>query len=246
VKKKNLKQEKSNIFFADFNSSSDILAEAFRMLRLHIDCLFENVKESDPAKTILITSALQSEGKTTIACNLAVACAGSGLKTLLIDGDLKNPSVHRAFKCERKPGISDILLGDITESYPIHNSEYKNLHILTAGKSIAQSTELLASAASTEFLNIIRKKYQLIIIDSPPIGLVSDAGILAGKVDKTYLVVRSGKTNRRTVEKAVETLTKLGVLISGIIMSRCSFKSNKYMYYSEYPAYYSRYYRDES
>lgn len=241
--KKDTKGKRINL--ANFGSSDDILTEAFRMLRLYVDSIIEECADSDSGASILITSALQSEGKTTVSCNLALACASSGIKTLLIDGDLRNPNVHRAFEMDKEPGLSGYLLKEITGELPVRPSVHKNLSILTAGRSIKQSTELLASSAASDLIKTLRSQFQLVIVDSPPIGLVSDAGILASKVNNTYLVVRAGKTSRRVVEKAVETFWKLGAEISGIILSRFNVKSNRYLYYSDYPSYYSSYYRED-
>lgn len=239
--------KRSSIFLADFGSSDSVLSEAFRMLRLHVDCQVEKHRTAESGTTVLVTSAVQGEGKTTIACNLALACAGSGTNTLLIDADLRNPNVHKAFGFERKPGLSDVLLrSETAEPTPIRSTNYAHLSVMTAGKSIHQSTELLGTPVLDSLLTDLKRKFSLIILDSPPLGLVADAGIISTKVQNTYLVVRAGKTNRRTVEKTAQTLWKLGTEISGIVLSRCNIKRNRYLYYSAYPAYYTKYYHEDA
>ncbi len=236
---------KEPIHVVDFESSESILTEAFRMLRLHVDCLIDKFKNDPIGVSILITSAVQGEGKTTIACNLAMACASSGMDTLLIDADMRNPNVHRAFNCEKSPGLSDYLLKGTDSPFPVTTTKHPKLTILTAGKSINRSTELLGTPSLAKLLDEARRRYQLVILDSPPIGLVADAGILASRVQGNYLIVRAGKTNRRTVEKTAHTLWKLGADITGIILSRCNIRKNRYLYYAEYPGYYSNYYRED-
>ena len=235
-----------NIKIADFSSSSDIMAEAFRMLRLHVDCLLDNAKNQELGISMLVTSAIQNEGKTTVASNLAVACANSGIETLLIDGDTRNPFVHKSFKCIRIPGLSDALLDDQMLTPNIQATDQEHLSLLTSGRSVSQSSELLSSVSFSGMLNHLRKKFQLIIVDSPPIGLVADAGIIATKVQHVYLVVRSGKTNRRTIEKAAQTIIKLGAELTGVVMTRCDIRKDRYHYYAAYPGYYSRYYHEDA
>ncbi|MCD4653437.1 CpsD/CapB family tyrosine-protein kinase [bacterium] len=240
------RESRRDIYLANFDSTDDRIAEAFRMLRLHLDCLHEESKDSNKALTLLVTSALPSEGKTTVACNLALSSAYSGFKTLLIDGDTRNPFVHYAFGCERVPGLTDMLLSDKNEAPHIVTTQHANLSLLSAGRSVRKSSELLISKAFTELLDNARKKYHLIVLDSPPIGLVADAGIIAGKTDHLYLIVRSGKTNKRTVGKAVQTLRKLGVEITGVVLTRCDLSKNRYLYHTDYPGYYSTYYSDNN
>jgi capsular exopolysaccharide synthesis family protein len=234
----------TSIYLADFGTSDDVLTEAFRMLRLHVDCLLEDTKNQSGGTAILITSAVQGEGKTTVACNLALACAGTGIDTLLIDADMRNPNVHKAFNLERSPGLSDVLLNHQNMPLQAVKTNYDNLWILTAGKSVHRSTELLGTPVLTDLMKQAANRYKLVILDSPPLGLVADAGLLATRVQGVYLVVRAGKTNRRTVEKTVGTLHKLGAEIKGIIMSRCNFRKNRYLYYADYPGYYSTYYKE--
>lgn len=240
------KISRKSINLADFTQSDNILTEAFRMLRLHVDCQIDKNKDSGSGTLVLITSAVQGEGKTTVACNLALACASSGTDTLLIDADLRNPNVHKAFGLDRRPGLADLLLdGKDVNAGKFNSTGHPHLSVLTAGKSLHQSTELLGTPFLEEILNSLKNRFRLIILDSPPLGYVADAGIISTKVNSTYLVVRAGKTNRRTVEKTAQTLRKLGAEISGIILSRCNVRKNRYLYYTDYPAYYTKYARED-
>ncbi len=242
--KKESKTDKK-VHVADFDSAEDSMAEAFRMLRLHLDHLLDKHSLDSKGKTLLITSALPNEGKTTVASNLSLAAASSGRKTLLIDSDCKNPFVHKAFNCPRSPGLTDYLL-DHPETGPVMSSNiHENLKVLSAGRKVKQSHELLLSKDFDVMMARFKQHYDLIVLDSPPIGMVADAGIIASKVNHIYMAVRTGKTSFKTIEKATQSLMKLGVNIDGVIMTRCNLKKNKYYYYSNYPGYYSNYYNSD-
>jgi capsular exopolysaccharide synthesis family protein len=229
----------------DFDSTRDPLAEAFRMLRLQIEATIDEDSEESIGSTILITSALQSEGKSTIACNLAEVCAIAGISTLLIDTDLRRPVLHKVFQVDRQPGMTDILMDDNPEFVPISPTRINNLSIIPAGRSLKHTTEILGSPAFNRFVDKLRKQFKLIIFDSPPAGIVADAGVLARKVDAVFVVIRSGLTNSRTVEKTVRNLRDLGAKIRGVILSRINPRKSHYYYKHYYPQYYSRYYYDE-
>ncbi len=214
------------------------------MLRLQVEAGFGGLSE-EHASTVLITSSLQSEGKTTIACNLAVACAVARIPTLLIDTDIRKPMVHRAFNLDRTPGLTDAMMQDIAALPQVMPTEYPFLSVITAGKHSRHSNEILGSPAFSACLQQLKKEFRFIVLDSPPTALVSDAGVLASKVDSIYMVVHAGKTNRRTVEKAIRALRDIGGNVKGIIMSRCDTRRDRYYYYHYYPSYYSRYYREE-
>ncbi len=228
----------------DFDSSSEPLGEAFRMLRLQIEAALDSSTRKR-SSTILITSSVQSEGKTTVSCNLARVCAIAKVPTLLMDADFRKPMVHEAFGIHRKPGITDLLLEDIPDSIPIQPIEDCNLSVLPAGKSIKHTTEILGSPAFDNLLEKLRNRFKLIIIDSPPAGIVSDAGVLARKVEAIYIVVRAGSTNSRLVEKTIRSLKDLGGNVKGIIMSRIDARRDRYYYHHYYPQYYSKYYRSD-
>lgn len=241
------KEEKtSGVRLFDFDSSSEPLGEAFRMLRLQIEAALDTPTTQKHASIILITSSVQSEGKTTVASNLARICAIAKVPTLLLDADFRKPMVHEAFGINRKPGITDLLLEDIPDSIPIQPIEDCDLSVLPAGKSIKHTTEILGSPAFDNLLEKLKTRFKLIIIDSPPAGIVSDAGVLARKVDAIYVVVRAGHTNSRLVEKTIRNIRDLGGNVKGIIMSRIDARRDRIYYHHYYPQYYSKYYKEES
>jgi capsular exopolysaccharide synthesis family protein len=198
MKSKNKQSRKPGIDLVDFDSTRDPLAEAFRMLRLHIEMSME--EDSNRGTVIMITSSVQSEGKTMISSNLSKICAIARIPTLLIDCDLRRPMVHNVFDIPRSPGITDFLLEDFPESIPIVSSIVGHLSIIPAGKYIKHSTEMLSSPSFSKFLEKMRQQYKLIIIDTSPAGIVADSGVIAKKVDAIFMVIRVGYTNSRTVE----------------------------------------------
>lgn len=238
------KKRERSIQLVDFDSTKDSLAEAFRMLRLQIEASIDS--DSKPiGSTILITSCIQGEGKTTIASNLAEVCAIAHIPTLLIDADLRKPMIHQVFDVPRSPGITDLLMDDHPSSIPIIPTLVSDLSIIPAGRAMKHTTEILGSPAFVRFVENLKQQYKLIIIDSPPAGIVADAGVLARKVDAIYLVVRAGHTNSRAVEKTVKNLRELGGNVRGVILSRVDVRRDRYYYYHYYPHYYSKYYDEE-
>ncbi len=232
-----------NIFLVDYETTTDPVAEAFRMLRLQIQTSMGPAQNGD-ARVILVTSALEKEGKTTIACNLAQMCAIAHIPTLLIDTDLRKPAIHNAFNIPRTPGITDELLSDDQSGPPIVETLIPNLHVLPAGKFTKHTTEVLGSPPFRRILSNLKKRYSLIILDTPPAGVVADVGVLVKKVDAIYLVIRAGATKIRTVKQVVRTLRDLGGNVQGIILSRINPRRDKYYYYHNYPNYYSSYYQE--
>lgn len=245
MSKRHKKDNRRETFLVDYDTGSDPLAEAFRMLRLQIQTAIKSSHGDTRGKIILITSSVAQEGKTTTACNLAQMCAIAHIPTVLIDADLRKPSVHRAFSLPRSPGISDMLLSGNPDDIPVTATLVPNLSIITAGEHTRHTTEVLGSPPFYKFLSELRNRYSLIIIDSPPAGVVSDVGVLVDKVDAVYIVIRAGLTKVRTVKQVVRTLRDLGGNLQGAIMSRIDPKRDRYYYYYNYPTYYSSYYRDD-
>ena len=238
------KNKDGSIQLVDFDSTKDPLAEAFRMLRLQIEASIDADGQMK-SSTILITSVVQGEGKTTIASNLAEVCAIAHIPTLLLDADLRKPMVHQVFDIPRTPGVTDILMDDNPASIPVIPTLVSDLSLIPAGRPMKHTTEILGSPAFIRFMEKLKSQFKLIIIDSPPVGIVADAGVLARKVDGIYLVVRAGHTNSRAVEKTVKNLKDLGGNVRGIILSRVNARRDRYYYYHYYPHYYSKYYADD-
>lgn len=209
-----------------------IPSEAFRALRTRIQ--FTRV-DANSFKTLLITSSAPSEGKTMISGNLAGSMAQAGKKTIIVDCDLRKPRMHNFFKTNRFPGVVDYLFGQTTFEEILRQSEIPDLHYITAGTIPPNPSEILGSDKMRDFLEMLKGKYDLVIIDSPPIIAVSDSEILSQFVDATMLVVSANTTELELMEKALGIIKKEGINFIGIVL-------NNFVYKSTYGSYYKYYY----
>ena len=175
-------------------------AEAFRSLRSNIQ--FAGVDK--PIRSLLITSPGPEEGKTTVAANLAMVVAQSGKQVLLIDADMRKPRIHHLMNISNDLGLSDVFLRPSSElSGILQRMKGEFLFVLPSGKTPPNPAELLASEKMGQFLEMWQKKYDLVIIDSPPVGVVTDPVILAARVDATLLVIEPNKTHLGAAQHAV-------------------------------------------
>jgi capsular exopolysaccharide synthesis family protein len=213
-----------------------IPSEAFRALRTRIQ--FSRVN-TESLKSILITSSAPQEGKTTIAVNLAGSFAQSKKKVLLIDCDLRKPSVHKLFEANRTPGLIDYLIGNAKFDEVLTVSKLSNLNYITAGTIPPNPAEMLDSQEMRNFLKQMRGQYDLVILDSPPIIAVTDSEILTSMVDGTMLVVSSGNTEIEMMERSVELIRRENTQFLGTVLNNFSYKSGYGSYYKYY-YYYSR------
>ena len=224
-------RKKKPLLMAD--SLSSPLAESFRDLRTNI--MFSQADRK--LKSILVTGTEISEGKTTVCGNLAFAFALSGKRVLLIDCDLRRPSQHRMFSTKRTPGLSDYLAGvepDVdTLTQP---TMHENLFILSAGNKTPSPNELLGSNKMTELVERLEGEWDYVILDSPPLVLLSDATLVSRAVDGILMVVRVGYTNRNLL-KEVQKLDHLRQRLLGVAIIGPSDKTG----YGKYGRYYGRY-----
>jgi tyrosine-protein kinase Etk/Wzc len=213
-----------------------IPSEAFRALRTRIQ--FSRIN-TESLKTILITSSAPQEGKTTIAVNLAGSFAHSKKKILLIDCDLRKPSVHKLFDKDKVPGLIDYLIGNAKLDEILNKSEISNLHYITSGTIPPNPAEMLDSQEMRTFLKKLRDQFDLIILDSPPIIAVTDSEILTSMVDGTVLVVSSENTEIEMMERSVELIRRENTQFLGTVLNNFSYKAGYGSYYKYY-YYYSR------
>jgi capsular exopolysaccharide synthesis family protein len=216
-----------------FDSPNHAFSEAFRSLRASM--LLQD-KNKEP-QTFLIASATPGEGKTMISCNLGVAFANSGMKTLLIDVDLRKPMVsRRIFGKEERPGIVEFLKGKATFDEIVRPTGIENYYVITAGKHVSNPAELLRKNVLQPLIATAMKSFEKIIIDSPPVLPVSDALILAGDVQTVCFTVRSGKTHWMAVKKACDALAEAGKEPAGIILNGIQERhhAQHYYYYGNY------------
>ncbi|HEY7751157.1 MAG TPA: polysaccharide biosynthesis tyrosine autokinase [Ignavibacteriaceae bacterium] len=226
----------SEFSFVVHRRPESIPSEAFRALRTRIQ--FSRIRK-ESLKTILVTSSAPQEGKTTIAINLAGSFAQSQKRTLLIDCDLRKPAMHKIFKADRVPGLIDHLTGNAELKDVIKKSEIPNLEFITSGTIPPNPAEMLDSKEMRMFLNDLRKSYDLIVIDSPPIIAVADSEILSSMVDGTVLIVSADTTEIELMRRSVELLMRENTQFLGAVLNNFSYKSGYGSYYKYY-YYYSR------
>ncbi len=203
---------------ATINDPASAIAESYRTLRANISML----GPEDTRRVLLFVSAIPEEGKTYTSLNTAAVLAQQGQSTLLVDVDLRRPSLHKALfgpgECPR--GLTDIFSGNAALKDVIKSTHVENLHFLPAGTRAPNPAELLTSADLGALVRELGVRYDRVVFDSAPINAVSDTLILAPHVDQTILVVRSGKTPRRVVLRAVGLLRKAGAKLAGFVLNR--------------------------
>lgn len=210
------------------------LVESYRNIR---SSLLYMPLEGERPRTLLITSAIPNEGKSTIAQNLALVMAFAGMKTLLIDCDLRRGQIHDSFSLPREPGFTGVLAGDVPWREAIKTTAVENLYLLPRGRNVPQPSELLINPATDEFLKEIYPEFDYIIIDSSPLLAADDTASLAPKIDAVLFVVRLAFTPAKMTRKALEILEKRQANIPGLILNFVDTKSPEFVYY-QYPEYY--------
>lgn len=201
-------------------------AESYRILRTNI--MYSSFDKK--IKRILVTSSEPGEGKSTTSGNLALAFAQDEKKVILIDCDLRKPSLHKKFRISNNRGLSDVIIDrDKLNKCIQKRTEY--LDILTAGKIPPNPSEMLGSQAMSSLLDELSNVYDVIILDSPPVLAVTDAQILSTKVDGTVLVVRAEKTKKDTVLAAKGVLDKVNANILGTVLNGGDKNKDNYYYY---------------
>jgi capsular exopolysaccharide synthesis family protein len=207
-------------------NSKSISAEAYKTLRTNI----QYSSFDKEIKTILVTSTIPGEGKSTIAGNLALSFAQQDKKVLVIDCDLRKPALHKMFKLSNFKGLSDVIVGNSDLEKAMYNYR-DNFDILTSGKIPPNPSEILASNAMTMLLEKLKTMYDIIIIDSAPLQAVTDAQIISNKVDGTLLVIRAGLTKREAILQAKELLNQVNAKILGVVLNGAENNSEKHYYY---------------
>jgi succinoglycan biosynthesis transport protein ExoP len=220
-------------------------AEGFRTVRAAISL----VHKSDKFKVLSFTSTIPSEGKSLVTSNLAIVTAQTGVKTLLIDADLRRPSIHKAFQMQSPVGISAYLTGQVTDvDEIIHKTEVPNLDILCCGAVPDNPSELVGSKKMGELLNAVRDKYDRVFVDCPPVSAVSDPLMVAARTDGIVFVTKFNKIRRDHARRTVQRIQDAGVFILGNVINDIDFEGKDSYYYSYYyyqNRYYASYYSNE-
>lgn len=219
-----------------FNKEYESFNEAYNLLRTNLQYSFTGDKES---KVILITSAEQGDGKSTVSFNLANKLSDLGKKVLLIDIDIRKPSQHKKFNISNLWGLTDILVGEC-EINQAKQTISENLSVITAGKKVPIISELISSREFKTIINKLREDYDYIIIDSAPINVISDAIGILGEIDGVILVARYRKTKKRSVYNVCKKINQANGKILGVVFNGVELNSNSYYYYY----YQNNYYKD--
>lgn len=203
-----------------------IASESYRTLRTNLQ--YSSFDEN--YKVIVVTSSEPGEGKSTTAGNLALSIAQGDKKVALIDCDLRKPSLHKKFGLSNTAGLSDVIVGK--ENISIVGHRYNNnLTVLTSGKIPPNPSEMLGSKSMKALIEALKKVFDYVILDTPPVQAVTDAQILSTRADGTLLVIRAEKTKKDSVINSVNLLKKVNANIIGTILNGVDAKSGSYYYY---------------
>ena len=219
------------------------MSESYRALRTSL--LLTSV--GAPPKTIVITSALPQEGKTTTSINTATVLAQKGTRVLLIDADLRRPSIHKMLGMGPRAGLSNVLTGGTTlQDATVRSTLLPNLFILPAGTPPPNPAELLASSQMMDLLAELREQYDHIVVDTPPTLSVTDAVVLSTRADAVVLVIRSGQTTKPALRRSRDILAQVNARVAGVLLNAVDLDSPDYYYYYEYQGKYGQRYYDEN
>lgn len=203
------------------------IAEQYRTVRTNIQ--FSSV--DNELRTLVVTSAGPSEGKSTTTANLAVVFAQQGKRVLIIDSDLRKPTVQYTFRIDNYLGLSNVLTKQTSLDEAVKPTSQANLWVLPSGPIPPNPSELLGSKGMIALLQVVQEQYDIIILDSPPVLAVTDAQVLANVVDGVVLVVSSGKTEIDSAKKAKELLDSAKAKILGVVLNNKKAQDSQYYYY---------------
>ena len=205
-----------------------VVSEQFKTIRTNINF---SMPDKD-LKTLLITSSTPSEGKSTVSSNVAVVFAQEGKRVLLVDADMRKPTVHHTFKLNNTRGLANVLTRQATIDEVIYESDIDGLQVVTSGPIPPNPAELLTSQTMKYVMQDLASQYDVVIFDAPPILSVTDSQILSNKCEGTILVVNSGVAEKAEVIKAKEALLASQANILGVVMN--NFKLERDHYYYQY------------
>lgn len=223
------------------NDSRSALAEAYRQLRTSI--LLSTAGHAP--KSLLVTSSVPSEGKTTTAVNTAISLAQTGAKVLIIDADMRRPRLHGIFQVSNEHGLSSILSSQMEEDEMldiIQHDDESNLYLLPSGAVPPNPAELIGSEQMSRMLKIMEANFTHVVVDSPPIASFTDGVLISAMVDGVLLVVHSGKSSRQVIKRARQLLGEVGAKLFGVVLNNVNLRSqdNNYYYQNYYSSYYNR------
>jgi capsular exopolysaccharide synthesis family protein len=208
-------------------------AECLRAVRTNL--LFMSPEK--PLRTILVTSSGPQEGKTTTATALAVTMTTSGNRVLIVDADMRRPRIHRIFGVPNKEGLSSLILGEVALEDVVVATSIPNLFVLPCGPVPPNPAELLHTASFERLIASLGERFDRVILDSPPVGVVADAVVMATRVDGTLVVLKAGTTSRDVARQAVRQLRDVNAPVFGAVLNDLDLEDQKYGQYSYYYRY---------
>ncbi len=220
--------------------------EQYKLLRTNLEF---TVPEDEKCPVIGVTSSMRGEGKSTTAINLSYVLAEKGKKVLLIDGDLRIPSVAKKMDLPSSPGLTDLLMGKGAQISDFQSEMLKTWYILPSGDIPPNPSELLGSRRMVAILNDLKETFDYIIIDLPPVNIVSDAMSIASIITGLIVVIREDYTEKKELERCFRQLELSNVKVLGCVMNESKNgngsygKYRRYRYYKYYRNYYSHYYQ---
>ena len=250
LRKKSIKGSLISPMVTAFHVPRGTDAETFRLVRTSVLLLAKQHSK----KVFMLTSPSPSDGKSTVISNLAASMAQTGKQVLLVDADMRRPTIHKNFGTVRSLGLSDFLVGEEGFADCLCDSEQTGLTICPAGSRTSSPSELLESERFAEFMKHARESFDVVFLDVPPVLAVTDPAIIALHVDSCMLVVRIAKNNRMLVERAADILRDQGVSLDGVVINsrdgrRGGYGYSSYNYYGKkeygYVESYRRYYESD-
>jgi non-specific protein-tyrosine kinase len=204
------------------------VSEAYRTLRTNLD--FSSLDK--PIKTMLVTSAGPEEGKSTVLANLAVTTAQTGRKVILVDCDLRRPTLHHIFNLGKDTGLTTMVVDDAAmESPPLQDTGIEGLQLVSSGPLPPNPSELLGSRRMEEIIAAFLERADVVLFDAPPVVAVTDAAVLATKVDGVLLVINAGGTKRDYARAAKARLEKVSANLLGAVLNNVKFDVSLHRYY---------------
>ena len=208
------------------------VSEAYKAARTNLMFMLAG----EGCKRVVFTSANASEGKTTTCINLAITFAQTGSRTLIIDADMRKPRVHKNFRIQSSPGLSD-KIGGFSDVDCLYDTDYDNLTVMPAGTIPPNPAELLSSKSMSELLEKLSESFDYIFIDTPPVNVVTDAAALSRNINGVVLIARHGITTKESIKVSVTALEQAGAEILGFMLNDVNLDTNHYARY-KYKNYY--------
>jgi capsular exopolysaccharide synthesis family protein len=218
------------------------ISEAYRTIRTNL----QYIGVDQAKKSLLVTSAAPGEGKSTTTANLGVSIAMGGVKTVLVDSDLRKPTLHKIFNLPNAIGLSSVLVDQAPLSSALHSTEMPELSVVTAGPIPPNPAEMLASRRMRDLVETLKSQFDMVLFDSPPVISVSDAMVLSSLVDSVVLVVRAGAFPSYVSQNAKAQLESVKAKFLGVILNSVDLKRDGYYYRYYYQYYYGYGYGTDS